>query len=148
MILYECHCISKAVWCLQWNVCHEALRSLKKVGLSLAAPHPCSFIMSFYLCEYRCHSCLCGILRLLLGPHRVSSAEHSRASDRWCDQETGMRGFLLELLSLERSGRRGQRSWRSGAVGWQKGFLWLKTEGIHNQAWLDIFLICLGAKKQ
>lgn len=59
-----------------------------------------------------------------------SSAEHSRASDRWCDQVTGFKGCLLGLLSLERPGSRVQRSWRSGAVRSQKGLLWL---------WLDQF---------
>lgn len=59
-----------------------------------------------------------------------SSAEHSRESDRWCDQVTGFKSCLLGLLSLERPGSRVQRSWRSGAVRSQKGLLWL---------WLDQF---------
>lgn len=142
--LSDCHCISKTdlLWCLQLNMCHKELHSLIKVRLNLGgislAPHPCSFIMSIYLCECKCYSCLCGILCLLLGPHRVNwqfcRAQQSARQVMW----SGDRGWLLELLSLERSGLRGQRSWRSGAVGRQM-FFFDSRESIHNLKWVGYF---------
>lgn len=73
---------------------HEDSHQPGKQSFGLFRPplHPCSFITAIYLYEHRCHSCLCGVLRLLLRPHRMSwqfcRAQQSARQVMWSGDRT------------------------------------------------------------